>query len=77
MKNAHICTVVRFYDEKGDYREKRYDNVYSKNIPNEIMKDLLAGEVICHNIAPNVEAFCFNKPMDWPENWAELGTKIV
>jgi hypothetical protein len=74
MKNVRICSVVRFYDELGDYREKRYDNISCGDVPKDIMRDLVSGEVVCVKIAPNVEAFYFKKPEDWPENWTELGT---
>lgn len=73
MNTAKICTVVRVYDEKGTYSETRYDNVSCENIPRDIMKELLDGEVICVDVDPNVKAFYFAKPKDWPENWAELG----
>ena len=33
MKNVQICTVVRVYDETGDYSEKRYDNVSCEDVP--------------------------------------------
>ena len=73
MKNVRICTVVRFYDETGDYSEKRYDNVSCKDIPKDIMEELISGEVVCVKGLPNIEAFYFEKPEDWPENWFELG----
>ena len=52
MKTVKICAVVRFYDEKGTYSETRYDNVSCENIPRDIMKELLDGEVICVNVTP-------------------------
>jgi hypothetical protein len=61
MKTVKICTVVRVYDEKGTYSETRYDNVSCENIPRDIMKELLDGEVICVNVTPNVKAFYFDK----------------
>lgn len=74
MKTVKICAVVRLYDKTGNYSETRYDNVSCEDIPEDIMKDLLSGEVICVKIARNVEAFYFNKPEDWPDNWTQLGT---
>jgi len=74
MKNVQICTVVRVYDETGDYSEKRYDNVSCEDVPEDIMEDLISGEVVCVKLLPNVEAFYFEKPKDWPENWTKLGT---
>ena len=71
--NTQLCSVVRFYDEAGDYIEERYDDVWCDNLPEDIMEDLLSGEVICVEPLPDVEVFYFAKPKDWPENWAELG----
>ena len=73
MENVRICTVVRFYDETGDYSEKRYDNVSCEDVPEDIMEDLISGEVVCVKVLPDVEAFYFEKPNNWPENWSELG----
>lgn len=75
MKTTQICVVVRNYDKNGDYCETRYDKVSCENLPMDIMNDLLAGEVVCVKVTPNVEAFYFVKPHDWPDNWAELGSK--
>ena len=73
MKNIRICSVVRFYDEEGNYSEQRYDNVSYEDFPKDTLKDIISGEVICVQITPNVEAYYFEKPKDWPENWTQLG----
>ena len=59
----------------GTYSETRDDHVKSDNIPVAIMEKLVSGELICVKVTPNVEAFYFVKPHDWPDNWAELGSK--
>ena len=73
MNDARICTVVRIYDESGDYKELRYDNVSCECLPADVLESLLSGEVICFKIMPNVELFSFKRPDDWPENWTKLG----
>lgn len=73
MNNVQICTVVRSYDETGNYSEQRYDNVSCENMPKDIVADLVAGEVVCVKITPNVEVFYFRQPDNWPANWAQLG----
>ncbi len=73
MKNVQICNVVRVYDETGNYSEVRYDNISCRDFPKDMLEDIISGEVICVKITPNVEAYYFEKPEDWPENWARLG----
>lgn len=73
MENIQICAVVRIYDEAGDYSEMCYDNVCCELMPEEDLKVLASGEVICVEIAPNAEAFYFMHPEDWPNNWSEKG----
>ena len=75
FNNTNICIVVRVYDEMGTYSETRYDNVKSDNIPMDIMEKLVLGELICVKVTPNVDAFYFEKPKDWPDNWTVLGSK--
>ena len=76
MKEVNIGLVVRTYDDTGDYKEMR-----SENLPIirdcSIMKDIVAGEVVCVQLSPNVKAFYFKVPEDWPENWTELGSNTV
>ena len=74
MKKINIGVVVRIHDEAGNFEEVRYDHVSCENIPSDIMDDLMAGEVISVQLMPNAEAFYFKVPLDWPENWTELGT---
>jgi hypothetical protein len=64
--------VVRTYDETGCFYETREDNVSCKSIPDDVMKALVAGEVIRVQLMPNVEAFYFEVPKDWPKNWTTL-----
>lgn len=71
--NTGICAVVRIYNETGAYSETHYDNVLCESLPEDIMESVVSGEVICVKLMPNVEAFYFEKPKDWPDNWAELG----
>lgn len=73
MKDVRICMILRVYDETGNGSEKRYDNMPCDNMPEDIMDDLIAGEVICIKLTPNVEAFYFKRPEDFPEDWTELG----
>jgi hypothetical protein len=75
-KNTQICTVVRIYNEEGSYSETRYESILSENMPGGIVDALVSGEVLCVNLMPNVEAYYFEKPKDWPENWTEIGTHI-
>lgn len=72
MKKVNIGLVVRAYDEIGNFKETRCENL--PDIPNDgIMKDIIAGEVVCVQLTPYVEAFYFIVPEDWPKNWTELG----
>ena len=72
MRTVNIGLVVRTYDETGCFIETRKDKVSCKSIPDDVMKDLMAGEVIRVQLMPNVEAFCFEVPKDWPKNWTKL-----
>ena len=74
MKKINIGLVVRIYNENGNYQEKRYDNVSCEDVPDDIMKDIIKGEVIQVQLMPNVDAFCFRVPNDWPDNWTQLGS---
>ena len=74
MKKINIGVVVRIHNEAGDFEEVRYDPVLCENIPSDIFDDLMAGEVIRLQLTPNVEAFYFKVPADWPGNWTELGS---
>ena len=74
--NTRVCSVVRIYDEMGDYDEQRYDNISCEFMPEDVVADLISGEVICVELTPNAEVFYFVKPEDWPDNWTELGTHI-
>jgi hypothetical protein len=71
--NTNICAVVRVYDETWNYNEMRYDSVSQEAMPEDDLKALVSGEVICVKLMPDVEAFYFEKPEDWPEKWSELG----
>ena len=73
MKDVQICVVARIYNEDGSYSETRYDNVSCETMPEDILEDLVSGEVVCVDLMPHAEAFYFKKPEDWPENWTELG----
>lgn len=73
MKKINIGLVVRTYDESGNCKEGRYDNVSCKGAPDDIMKDIINGEAIQVRLMPNVDAFYFRVPNDWPENWTQLG----
>jgi hypothetical protein len=72
MRKVNIGMVVRTYDETGCYFETRDDKISCKSIPEDVMKELMCGEVICVQLAPNVEAFYFEVPKDWPKNWTTL-----
>lgn len=74
MKEINIGLVVRTYNKAGDFEEERYDHVSYKNMPANILDDLIVGELICVELLPDVEAFYFKVPADWPENWTELGS---
>lgn len=72
MKKINIGLVVRTYDETGCFYETRKDKVSYKSIPDDIMKELIAGELVCVQLMPNVEVFYFEVPKDWPQNWTML-----
>ena len=73
MKKINVGLLVRTYDENGDYSERRCDNISCEGIPDDIMKDIINGELIQVHLMPNVEAFYFRVPNDWPEKWTKLG----
>ena len=73
MKKVNIGLVVRTYDEVGNFTEIRRDHVSCDNIPDEMKKELMAGEVVSVKLMSNVEALYFKVPKDWPCNWTELG----
>lgn len=72
MKKINIGLIVRTYEEDGGFYETRKSHMPCKGMPKNIMKDLIAGEVVCVQVTPNVEAFYFEVPKDWPENWTTL-----
>ena len=72
MRKVNIGLVVRTYDETGCFYETREDKISCKSIPDDVMKDLMSGEVIRVQLMPNVEAFYFEVPKDWPKNWTTL-----
>ena len=66
MKKVNIGLVVRTYDEVGNFTEIRRDHVSCDNIPDEMKKALMAGEVVSVNLMSNVEAlYATNKPFVW------------
>ena len=74
VENINICMVIRTYDDMGDFEETRKDNIATENIPPDIMKVLISGELIRLKLMPNVGVFYFEKPKSWPDNWSKLGS---
>ena len=69
MKKINIGLVLRIYEEGREVYETRKDHISSECMPEDIMKDLIAGEVICVQVTPNSEALYFKVPDDWPADW--------
>ena len=69
MRKGNIGLVVRIYDETGGFYEIREDNLPHEIIPDEMMKCLMARELCTIQLSPNVKAFYFAVPSDWPKNW--------
>ena len=72
MKEINIGVVVRTHNKTGGFEETRYNHISCKNIPSDIIDNLIAGELVCVQLMPDVEAFYFKVPVDWPENWADM-----
>ena len=57
MKKINIGLVVRTYDESGNCKERRYDNVSCKGAPDDIMKDIIiTGNIkyLKRTVSPNL-----------------------
>ena len=73
MEEMNIGVVVRTYSQNGNFKETHYNNVSYRNMRADIIPDLIAGEIVCVKLTPNIAAFYFKVPVDWPENWTKMG----
>ena len=74
MEKVNVGLIVRTYEEDGGFYETRRDHISCTYMSQDMMKDLISGEVIGVQITTDAEAFYFKVPDDWPENWTKLGS---
>ena len=72
MEKVNVGLIVRTYEEDGGFYETRRDHISCTYMSQDMMKDLISGEVIGVQITTDAEAFYFKVPDDWPENWTTL-----